>query len=79
MKRAFSSGVFVPAVTFASTRAATLAAVASIVHPVMAACSTDSDVRYWPKADIRLCAANVRFPGKADIAVRQESRVFQVL
>jgi hypothetical protein len=52
MKRAFSSGVFVPAVTFASTWAATLAAVASIVHPVIAACSTDSDVRYWPKADI---------------------------
>jgi len=38
MKRVFSSGVFVPTVAFASTRAATLAAVAPIVHPVMAAC-----------------------------------------
>jgi hypothetical protein len=47
MKSAFSSGVFVPAVAFASTWAATVAAAASIVHPVMAAFSTVSDVRYW--------------------------------
>jgi hypothetical protein len=47
MKSAFSSGVFVPAFAFASTWAATVAAAASIVHPVMAAFSTVSDVRYW--------------------------------
>src|SRR5262245_29979960 len=52
MKRAFSSGAFLPPVTFASTWPATLAAVGSIVHPVLAAWSTDPDVRYWPKADI---------------------------
>jgi hypothetical protein len=27
------------------------------------------DVRYWHIADIDLCAANVRFRGKADIAI----------
>jgi hypothetical protein len=63
MKPAFSSGVFVPAATFASTWAATLAAVASIVHPVMAAFSTDSDVRFWHKADITGLSFNVRFWG----------------
>jgi hypothetical protein len=46
MKRVFSSGVFVPTVAFASTRAATLAAVAPIVHPVMAAFPTHSDDRF---------------------------------
>jgi hypothetical protein len=67
MKRAFSSGVFVPAVTFASTWAATLAAVALIVHPVIAACSADSDVRYWPKAVTRWCTDMSAFEGKADM------------
>jgi hypothetical protein len=61
MKPAFSSGGFVPAVAFASTWAATLAAAASIVHPVMAAFSTDSDVRYWHKADIGWRRSNVCF------------------
>ena len=28
-----------------------------------------SDVRYWHKADIGLCAAHVRFRGKADMAI----------
>jgi hypothetical protein len=47
MKSAFSSGVFVPACRLRIDMAATVAAAASIVHPVMAAFSTDSDVRYW--------------------------------
>ena len=31
-----------------------------------------SDVRYWLKADIDLCSANVRFRGKADITTDRE-------
>jgi hypothetical protein len=64
MKPAFSSGVFVPAVAFASTWAATLAAAVSIVHPVMVAFSTDSDVRYWHKAGIPVALNDVSFGGK---------------
>jgi hypothetical protein len=63
MKSAFSSGVFVPAVAFASTWAATVAAAASIVHPVMAAFSTDSDVRYWHLADVPISLSDVCFRG----------------
>ena len=27
------------------------------------------DIRYWPEADIQIACANVRFRGKADIAI----------
>ena len=29
-----------------------------------------ADVRYWPKADIPICTAHVRFRGKADTVTR---------
>jgi len=34
---------------------------------------TGANVRYWPKADMSLCAAHVRFQGKADIALIMEA------